>query len=159
MPSWRSTPTPEGITCWSSPFGPLTRTVLPSMPTVTLPGTGVAGDAGIVVNVMAPADGRVLALSPLTLAALQGYRLDASRVEDLGDGVAAHLEHYVAPGGSVSLLVVWWDWPVRSPAGPRHERIIIERLVPLDATTRDDDLLRFARALAGSMIHEASAPS
>jgi len=125
----------------------------------TLPGTGTAGDAGIVVDVMAPTDGRVLALSPLTLATLQGYRLEASRMADLGGGVAAHVDRYRVPGESVSLLLVWWDWPVRSAAGSRAERIIVERLVPTDSATRDGDLLRFARGLAGSMMAQASAGS
>jgi hypothetical protein len=125
----------------------------------TLPGTGTAGDAGIVVDVIAPTDGRVLALTPLTLATLQGYRLDASRVADLGGGVAAHVDRYRVPGERVSLLLVWWDWPVRSAAGSRAERIIIERLVPTDGATRDGDLLRFARGLAGSMMAQASAGS
>jgi hypothetical protein len=125
----------------------------------TLPGTGTAGDAGIVVDVIAPTDGRVLALTPLTLATLQGYRLEASRVADLGGGVAAHVDRYRVPGERVSLLLVWWDWPVRSAAGSRAERIIIERLVPTDGATRDGDLLRFARGLAGSMMAQASAGS
>ena len=125
----------------------------------TLPGTGTAGDAGVVVDVMAPPDGRVLALSPPTLATLQGYRLEGSRVADLGGGVAAHVERYRAPGERMSLLLVWWDWPVRSAAGSRAERIIVERLVPTDSATRDEDLLRFARGLAGSMIAQASGGS
>jgi hypothetical protein len=126
-------------------------------PQATLPGTGATGDPGIVVDVMAPADGRALALSPLALATLQGYQLEASRVEDLGGGVAAHVDRYGAPGQRMSLLVVWWDWPVRSVAGSRDERIIVERLVSLDQSAGDSDLLRFARALARSMIAQASA--
>jgi len=125
----------------------------------TLPGTGTAGDGGIVVDVMAPADGRVLALSPLTVATLQGYRLEASRVADLGGGVAAHVDRYLAPGEKMLLLVVWWDWPVRSAAGSRGERIIVQRLVPTDSATLDGDLLRFARSLAASMMAQVSAGS
>jgi hypothetical protein len=140
-------------------WGPSSQSYRYIDPKATLPGTGVSGDAGIVVDVMAPTDGRVLALSPLTLATLQGYRLEASRVEDLGGGVAAHVERYLPAAGRMSLVVVWWDWPVRSAAGPRHERIIVQRLVALDKATRDDDLLRFARGLAGSMIKQASAAS
>jgi hypothetical protein len=124
----------------------------------TLPGTGVAGDSGVIVDVMAPADGRALALSPTTMATLQGYRLEASRLEDLGGGVAAHVDRYRAPGEQLSLLVVWWDWPVRSAGGSRLERIIVQRLLPADQATRAD-LVAFARALAGSMIDEASRAS
>jgi hypothetical protein len=108
---------------------------------------------------MAPADGRVLALSPLTLATLQGYRLEASRMEDFGGGVTTHVDRYRAPGERMSLLVVWWDWPVRSAAGSRAERIIVQRLVPIDQAVADGDLIRFARALAGSMIAQASTAS
>jgi len=148
-----SVPRPQGVVGWGT--GGQTYHYAGSQP--TLPGTGVAGDAGIVVDVVAPADGRVLALSPLTLATLQGYRLESSRVADLGSGVAAHVDRYRAPGGTMSLLAVWWDWPVRSPAGSRPERVIVQRLVPLGAA--DGNLLRFARALAGSMIQEASGAS
>ena len=123
----------------------------------TLPGTGNASDAGIVVDVLAPGDGRELALSPTGLAALQGYRLEASRADDLGAGVGGHVERYLAPGGRMSLLVVWWDWPVRAAAGAQRERIIVERLVPLDLKApRGDDLLHFARQLVASMVAEAS---
>ena len=142
---------------WGSSAGRQTYRYADSQ--ATLPRTGTAGDAGIVVDVMAPPDGRVLALSPLTQATLQGYRLEGSRVADLGGGVAAHVERYRAPGERMSLLLVWWDWPVRSAAGSRAERIIVERLVPTDSATRDEDLLRFARGLAGSMIAQASGGS
>jgi hypothetical protein len=141
---------------WGSAAGRRTYRYVRSQ--ATLPGTGDPSVAGIVVNVMAPGDGRVLALSPAALAVLQGYRLDVSRVEDLGGSVAAHVERYVAPGERMALLVVWWDWPVRSAAGAQRERIIVQRLVPLDGRAlRDDELLHFARRLAASMIGEASA--
>jgi hypothetical protein len=144
---------PRGSLTW----GPSTQTYRYAASQATLPGTGDVGDDGIVVDVMAPADGRVLALSPLTLATLQGYRFEASRVEDLGGGVAAHVDRYLAPGERMSLLVVWWDWPVRSAGGSRAERIIVQRLLPTVKATRDGDLLRFARGLAGSMTAQASA--
>jgi hypothetical protein len=140
-------------------WGPSSQTYRYSSSRATLPGTGAAGDDGIVVDVMAPADGRVLALSPLTLATLQGYRLEASRMEDLGGGVAAHVERYAIPGERTSLFVVWWDWPVRSAAGARPERVIVQRLAPLDQGSWDGDLLRFARGLARSMVGQASAAS
>jgi hypothetical protein len=58
----------------------------------------------------------------------------------------------------MSLLVVWWDWPVRSAAGAQRERVVVERLVPLDVeASRGDELLRFARRLVASMVLEASA--
>jgi hypothetical protein len=124
----------------------------------TLPGTDNAGDAGIVVDLLAPGDGSDLALSPAGLATLQGYRLEASRVDDLGTGLAGHVERYLAPGARMSLLVVWWDWPVRSAAGAQRERVVVERLVPLDVeASRGDELLRFARRLVASMVLEASA--
>ncbi len=126
----------------------------------TLPGTGATSDAGIVVDVIAPADARVLALSPAALATLQGYRLDASRVNDLGGGVAGHVERYTAPASQTVLLVVWWDWPVRSDGGARHERVIVQRLVPLgERLPREGDLVHFARGLAASMIAQGSAAS
>ena len=148
-----SIPRPQGMVGW----GPSSHAYHYAGAQASLPGTGVAGDAGIVVDVLAPADGRGLALSPLTVATLQGYRLEASRVVDIGGGVAAHVDRYLAPVGTVSLLAVWWDWPVRSPAGSRPERVIVQRLVALGAA--DGNLLGFARAIAASMIHEAAAAS
>ena len=58
----------------------------------------------------------------------------------------------------MSLLVVWWDWPVRSGAGAQRERIIVERLVPVGVqASRGDELLHFARQLVASMVVQASA--
>jgi hypothetical protein len=123
----------------------------------TLPGTGDATMAGIVVDVLAPSEGRDLALSPSGLATLQGYRLEASRLDDIGAGLAGHVERYRAPGGGTSLLVVWWDWPVRSSAGVQRERIIVDRLVPIGfQVTRGEELLQFARHLVASMVREAA---
>ena len=140
----------------------LLRTTASDTPT-TLPNWGSRANhesyryGGVVVDVLAPGDGRELALSPTALATLQGYRLEASRADDLGAGVGGHVERYLAPGGRMSLLVVWWDWPVRSAAGAQRERIIVERLVPLDLkAARGDDLLHFARQLVASMVAEAS---
>jgi hypothetical protein len=148
-----SLPRPRGRIGW----GQSTQTYRYTGPQATLPGTGTAGDADTVVDVLAPDDGRGLALSPLAVATLQGYRLDASRMEDLGGGVAAHVERYAIPGERSSLFVVWWDWPVRSATGSRHERVIVQRLAPLDQGSWDGDLLRFARGLARSMIGQGYA--
>jgi len=143
---------------WGSPTG--RRTYRYAGSEATLPGTGDPSDAGIIVDVLAPADGRDLALSPAALATLQGYQLDASRVDDLGAGVGGHVERYLAPGHQTALLVVWWDWPVRSAAGAQRERIIVQRLVPLEvSTSRGDDLLHFARQLVASTIGEPFATS
>jgi hypothetical protein len=112
------------------------------------------------VDVLAPGDGRDLALSPAGLATLQGYRLEASRLDDLGAGLAGHVERYLAPGERMSLLVVWWDWPVRSAGGAQRERVIVERLVPVGSpASRGDEQLHFARRLAASMVGEAPAAS
>ena len=126
----------------------------------TLPGTGDGTSTGIVVDVLSPGDGRELALAPAGMATLQGYRLDASRLDDLGASLAGHVERYVAPGGRMSLLVVWWDWPVRSAAGAQRERIIVERLVPVGVqASRGDELLHFARQLVAFTVVQASAAS
>jgi len=139
-------------------WGPSSQTYRYTGQQATLPGTGNAGDSAVIVDVMAPADGHALALSPTTMATLQGYRLETSRLEDLGAGVAAHLDRYRAPDERLSLLVVWWDWPVRSAGGSRLERIIVQRLLATDQAVRAD-LVTFARALAGSMIDEAARAS
>ena len=147
---------PPTLPSWGSPANHETYRYGSSQ--ATLPGTGDPGEVGIVVDVLAPPDARDLALSPTRLATLQGYGLDAARMDDLGAGLAAHIERYLVPGHQSAVLVIWWDWPVRSPAGTQRERIIVQQLVPLDRqASRSDNLLRCARRLVASMIAEAPA--
>lgn len=116
----------------------------PAFPSWGLQGpVTVYGDPTIAVNLFLPADHRELSLPPTTVAERQGYVLLDDRGIDLGDGVFGRFNRYGAPDGQ-DLLVVWWDWPVRSSFSVARERVIVEQLVSHSGSA--NQLGDFARA-------------
>lgn len=106
----------------------------------------------ITVDRLQPPDARDLELPPGTIAALQGYRLQTARSVDLGSALRGQLESYTDANQGRLLQIVWWDWPVASPAGVARQRVIVERSTQpgVSRAGSGDQLLTFARDLVAS---------
>lgn len=115
--------------------------------------TGASSEA-TAVELFAPREPSALSIRPSTLALAQGYWLKGEQTVDLGSAVYAHFDVYGVPGGEHQLLVIWWDWPVRSGQSTIRERAILERFTESHSPSSGESisLVDFATDLVKALI-------
>ncbi len=64
---------------------------------------------------------------------LQNHPLLAADWVDLGDGVSGHIVRYALDGSGATWTGVYWQWPVRTAAGQRYERLVLSARETLGA--------------------------
>jgi hypothetical protein len=115
--------------------------------------TAASGTELIEVQV-APAGGAGM-LSPSDIAARQSYRVVSASSVNLGFGLSGHLISLAGQSGQPAVVLLWWDWPVRSGATVTTQRV----MVASSSLTGNLDhvIVNFGRGLIASMANLAGA--
>jgi hypothetical protein len=119
----------------------------------------------ITLDLFTDTDRAALTASPIERSyRLHGYRLVETRPSDLGGEVVGQSIIYRSNTSSETWTAVYWEWPVKTAAGPGYERVVLSvrgplAVVPQVATAAGGVMDRLRTAVGDVFGHSSGGPA